>query len=231
MSGGITLNPDSQPDKRRRRVVFVSHCLLDQNARFPGIAVAPGALDPLTGELARAGIGIEQLPCLEMKYWGGVRRHLVIPFLRHAPRLLARGWTPTLTLALRAATRLYALLCTGEARLVAHKVRSLDRSGVHVVAFILMNDSPTCGMDMTLDLGRFMTAAAEPGNAVTDWSDPPHDLMVRLINGLLEPGSGYFGAALQKAIGTVPAAPKFIGYEPWTDPEAESERILREIMQ
>lgn len=59
-------------DARGRRVVLVSHCLLNENTRYAGGATRPGAVAEIVEELVNAGCGIHQLPCPERVAWGGV---------------------------------------------------------------------------------------------------------------------------------------------------------------
>ena len=67
---------DRLRDQRGRRVVLVSHCLLNQNTRYAGGATRAGAVAELADELIGAGYGIHQLPCPERLAWGGVlKRH------------------------------------------------------------------------------------------------------------------------------------------------------------
>jgi hypothetical protein len=47
-------------DDRSKKVVFVSHCLLNENARYLGGAVRPGCVDEVVDELQRQGMGIVQ---------------------------------------------------------------------------------------------------------------------------------------------------------------------------
>lgn len=63
---------DQLRDERSRRVVLVSHCLLNQNTRYAGGATRSGAVSELADELIGAGYGIHQLPCPERLAWGGV---------------------------------------------------------------------------------------------------------------------------------------------------------------
>jgi predicted secreted protein len=61
-------------DIRGRRVVYVNHCLLNQNARAPGVAVREQAFPELVEILLAGKVGIEQLPCMESIGLGGVSR-------------------------------------------------------------------------------------------------------------------------------------------------------------
>jgi predicted secreted protein len=67
-------------DNRGSRIVFVGNCILNQNARFPGIAIKEGAFTEFVDILLRNGVGIEQLPCLECLGWGGVSRKTYYKF-------------------------------------------------------------------------------------------------------------------------------------------------------
>lgn len=54
--------------ERSKKIVFVSHCLLNQNARALGSEKYPGAVKDLTDMLTEAGIGIVQLPCPQLEF-------------------------------------------------------------------------------------------------------------------------------------------------------------------
>jgi len=57
-------------DARGNRVVFVAHCLLNQNAKVRGLAGTPGIVAPLVEVLLRTGVGVVQLPCPEVAEYG-----------------------------------------------------------------------------------------------------------------------------------------------------------------
>jgi uncharacterized protein YbbK (DUF523 family) len=68
-------------DARGNRVVFLSHCLLNQNVRYLGGASQPGGLTELATGYLDGGIGICQLPCPEQRAWGGVlKRRMLVAF-------------------------------------------------------------------------------------------------------------------------------------------------------
>lgn len=60
--------------ERNKKVVFVSHCLLNQNARAIGKERFSGPFKDLLTMFADAGIGIIQLPCPQMEFNGGLNR-------------------------------------------------------------------------------------------------------------------------------------------------------------
>jgi hypothetical protein len=61
-------------DARGKHVVFLSHCLLDENVRCLGGAFHSGAV-PGTQALIRSGVGICQLRCPEQRAWGVSTSH------------------------------------------------------------------------------------------------------------------------------------------------------------
>jgi uncharacterized protein YbbK (DUF523 family) len=145
---------DRLADCRGRRVVFLSHCLLNQNVRYLGGAGrASGVTEIVTGYLDQ-GIGICQLPCPEQRAWGGVLK----------PRMLVAygsGGTwraPLARLLLRPfiwyTARCYARL----ARDVTRGVLDYRRCGMQVVGLVGVGGSPSCGVNSTLDLRAAVTA-------------------------------------------------------------------------
>ncbi len=91
--GSARLLLDQLCDERGRRVVLVSHCLLNENTRYAGGATRPGAVVEIIDELIAAGYGIHQLPRPERLAWGGVlKRHsLRLYHSKERPFYAARG--------------------------------------------------------------------------------------------------------------------------------------------
>ena len=56
--------------ERSKKVVFVSHALLNQNAMAKGKERAPGVVKEIVELLAEADIGIVQIPCPELDAFG-----------------------------------------------------------------------------------------------------------------------------------------------------------------
>ena len=155
---------DQLRDARGRRVVLVSHCLLNENTRYAGGATCPGAVTEIVDELVAAGYGIHQLPCPERLAWGGVLK-------RHTLRLYHSkgGWLYRMRGGLLPAfvwwTRsVYRRL----ARRVARDVADYQRAGIEVAGFVGIGASPSCGVTTTLDLRASLdVVAACPAAALT----------------------------------------------------------------
>ena len=56
---------------RSKRVVFVSHCLLNQNTRAINQEKYPGVVKDVMELFLEAGIGVVQLPCPQIEHNGG----------------------------------------------------------------------------------------------------------------------------------------------------------------
>jgi predicted secreted protein len=86
-----------------RRVAFVAHCLVNQNAKVSEFARCPGAVVPLVETLREQGWEIEQLPCPEMSVlgvarWWQSREQYDTPGYRRHCRTLARTVVDTVAL-------------------------------------------------------------------------------------------------------------------------------------
>ncbi len=56
--------------EQRRKVAFLAHCLLNQNAKVAEYARYPGVVHPVVDLLKQNGYQIEQLPCPELTFMG-----------------------------------------------------------------------------------------------------------------------------------------------------------------
>ena len=146
---------DRLADERGHEVVFVSHCLLDENARYLGGAFHRGAV-PEMRALLDAGVGIHQLPCPEQRAWGGARKRWLLRAYGWRDRPLYHLRRPLFALFVAQTRVRYALL----ARSVAREIEDLGRAGVRVRAIVGVGGSPSCGVTATLDLRRSFEVVA-----------------------------------------------------------------------
>jgi predicted secreted protein len=146
----------STADARSGRVVFLSHCLLNENVRYPGGASCPGAIPSVVAAYVEREIGLCQMPCPEQRAWGGVRK-------RHLTRLYGCRpvrWRPVRRAALAVGTAWTTVVYRRLARRVAHELADYLRSGFAVVEIVGVGGSPSCGVHSTLDLDGAVTALA-----------------------------------------------------------------------
>jgi predicted secreted protein len=130
-------------DVRSKKIVLVSHCILNQNAISDGTADYPAAIKEIIYPLIDAGVGILQMPCPELNCLGldrgdvhGGERPVVVENTR-------------IRRALKQPDR-YRVLA-GLVDQVVYQVEEYLRNGFNVVAVIGMNRSPSCGVDTTSD--------------------------------------------------------------------------------
>lgn len=213
-------------DMRSRCLVFCSHCILDQNARFPGIAVRPGTVESLVSALLATGMGIEQLPCCEMRYWGGVSRRLVLPVIQMSPRLIASRLKPLAIASLRIGWRGYEALCRREAVRTSRVIEDFIARGYTVAGVVAMNDSPTCGLDMTLKIPELLEEAWRAG---VDWSHPDLEKMSVQLPALLQEGCGAFMGALRERVRARGLQLEFLGFDPWGDDKQQASEIVSRL--
>lgn len=177
-------------DERSGRVVFVSHCLLNQNVRYLGGATCPGMTAKVVDELRRAGVGVVQMPCPEQYAWGGVYKRRTMPAYG-ADRTPLRWLRRPATWLFMAYTRLaYRHL----ARRVAAQIADYRRGGCTVESVMGIGGSPSCGVRTTLDLPAVLDeiAGREPGRLERG------EFNRHVIAGHAKAGQGMFIAALRR---------------------------------
>ena len=128
-------------DGRSRKVVFLAHCLLNQNAISDGTAVRPAGFPEMVSYLLEHGVGIVQLPCPELLCLGldrgdpqGAERPVVVENTR-IRRAMAQA---------EPSRRLARLVADTMAQLLEYR-----RYGFQVVGILGANRSPCCGVDTT----------------------------------------------------------------------------------
>lgn len=183
---------DQLRDERSRRVVLVSHCLLNQNTRYAGGATRSGAVSELADELIGAGYGIHQLPCPERLAWGGVLKP-------HSLRLYhSKGGPlyPLRAVLLRAFVWWTRIVYWRLARQVVRDLTDYERSDITVEGIVGIGVSPSCGVTTTLNLRASLeVVAACPAAALT------RDVMnEQAVLGCRRPGEGLFIKALDRQL-------------------------------
>ncbi len=147
-------------DDRCGEVIFVSHCLLNENTRYFGGAFQKGFSLDILNQIHEKGYGIIQLPCPEQIAWGGLmkpslwlgidnRKSIIYPFRGIIYRLFI--WHTN---------RIYSRI----ARKIIRKIQEYHNAGYSVKGIIGIGGSPTCGVKTSLDLSRiddFMNLSLE----------------------------------------------------------------------
>jgi uncharacterized protein YbbK (DUF523 family) len=179
-------------DERSKRVIFVSHCLLNENTRYLGGAFRPGGVDELVDGFQREGMGICQMHCPEQRAWGGALKRYLLPIYGSQGTLLYRLRHVLLPLFLFYTRLVYR-------RLVKEVVRDIEdyvRSGFEVVGIVGVGGSPSCGVWNRLDLRRSLEVIAGCPLARLD----RRVMNEEAVAACLSDGEGLFVAAMQREL-------------------------------
>ena len=128
-------------DGRSRKVVFVAHCLLNQNAISDQTAVYPAAFRDVVDFFLERDVGIVQMPCPELCCLGldrgdpaGGTREVTVENTRIRAAMADPGPHEMLM-------RL--------ADLVLLQIREYHKHGFQILGIVGANRSPNCGVDTT----------------------------------------------------------------------------------
>jgi predicted secreted protein len=128
-------------DKRSKKVVFVSHCILNQNPKLDACAHYPGTIKETAEVLLGADIGIVQMPCPEFLYLG-------------LDRGVDYGTNPSVEsedtrIAVCMNEEKSKCLCTNLVHDIVYQIEEYQKFGFNIVGLIGINGSPTCGVETT----------------------------------------------------------------------------------
>jgi uncharacterized protein YbbK (DUF523 family) len=179
-------------DQRSGQVVFVSHCLLNENTRYLGGACRAGCVREVIEPLLQTDVGIIQLPCPEQLAWGGVlKRHLLWAYglrERHPVAYGLRGLL--LWLGSWYTRRRYRRL----AKATVDQIADYRAAGFTVVGIIGIDGSPTCGVHTTIDASALEAIMAAPLDSIgIDWHN-------RLLRQAVVAGQGLFVTELKREL-------------------------------
>lgn len=114
--------------KRSKRIILLSHCLLNANSKVEGLAEYQGALKDIVKQIIDEGIGIMQLPCPELtscgiKRWGMTKEQYDTPFYREHCRTIFKP--------------------------ILQQLQNYTANGYEVIGIVGIDGSPSCGVNLT----------------------------------------------------------------------------------
>jgi len=137
-------------DNRSKKVIFLSHCILNENTRYLGGACTGGCVREIVKQCVNSNVGIVQMPCPEQHAWGGVTKRWFLmvygiksTFLYHMRRIL-------LPLFIQYTKTTYRRLALA----TADQVNDYLVSGYSVLGVVGVDGSPSCGVSTTLDMEK-----------------------------------------------------------------------------
>ena len=128
MSDPIGQIKDTIEDARSGKLIFISHCLLNQNACVKGISSEPAMIKPLIKLLMDHDVAIYQMPYPEVSFfgqarWGQVKQQYSTPMFRRHCRQIAEQ--------------------------ILDHVQNYTDTGHRVIGVVMRDGSPTCGLHRT----------------------------------------------------------------------------------
>lgn len=137
-------------DERSKKVLFVSHCFLNENTRYFGGAFCPGIHPDIVKEITDADFGIVQMPCPEQIVWGGVLKKLIWLPAHTKGKLFYYIFKITYPFFILYTCARYSRLASK----IVSLVKDYIKSGFTVIGIAGINGSPTCGVNTTLNMKK-----------------------------------------------------------------------------
>lgn len=133
-------------DARSKKILLVSHCILNQNSISDGTADYPGVNEAVVKQLLRSNVGIIQMPCPELLCLGldrgdihGGERPVVIENTRIRQALKRED----------------SLKIIGNfVEQIVFQVEEYIKNGFTILGIVGINRSPSCGVNTTSESNR-----------------------------------------------------------------------------
>jgi predicted secreted protein len=116
---------DSLADKRGGKIVFVSHCILNQNACVRGLASQPAVIREVVNVALDNDVAFYQMPCPEVTYMGSMRWGMVVKMY---------------------GTPMFKRHCRRIAELICDQIETYRANGHEIKGIVMRDGSPTCGL-------------------------------------------------------------------------------------
>jgi len=178
-------------DSRSKKVIFVAHCILNENTRYLGGAFQKGAVDNIVDEIQSKGLGIVQMPCPEQKAWGGVLKRILIQIFDSKDKWIYKLRKIVLPIFIWNTKRTYRHI----AEETVQYIKDYIESGFEVVGIIGIGGSPSCGVKTGLNIEKFVDLAAN-----TKIADLNTEKMNQLVKNCLIDEKGLFINELEKEL-------------------------------
>lgn len=210
-------------DQRAKKIVFLNHCLLNVNARGPGVAFRTGPSTELIQIFLKNDLGMIQLPCCECLGWGGAARKEFDKFIPIVINAVRYHWFPLLVPVLKASLSSFNRLGKREAVKVADRMQDYLEQGYKIYGVVGMDDSPTCAVTKKADYVTYMKkmAIAIPAGESVD----PVQMNLSVLS---DGGSSFFMGNLMKETRKRNLDIKYVPFDPWAPSlKAESEKVAK----
>lgn len=151
-------------DRRSKKIVFISNCLLNANNKVQEFARYPGMLTEVVRVLDLYGIGVMQMPCPEVLYSGCQR------------------WWSDRTIYNNAG---YRHFCRKLSEQTVDYLENYSIAGYDVIAFLVCDGSPTCGLTVS---SHYENGGGHPEEPLRSLREVPGVYTEELLSAIQERG-------------------------------------------
>ncbi|MFH1824780.1 MAG: CD3072 family TudS-related putative desulfidase [Candidatus Firestonebacteria bacterium] len=134
-------------DHRSKKIIVLTHCILNQNARIDGAANLKGVISQVLNVVVKRGYGVLQMPCPE----------IVVSDLRRSKRTKEMPYVRQMLETKEGRKQCYQL-----AKDIVKQIKDYINNGFFIPAIIGKDGSPACGVVTTSKPGKPDT----PGDGV-----------------------------------------------------------------
>lgn len=188
----LKLLAEKLKDERSKKVIFVAHCVLNENTRYLGGAFRKGCIDEIVDEIQRQGIGIVQMKCPEQKAWGGLLKKYMWQPIGSLNTIFYKLKGVFLPFFIWNTRRIYQKI----AKEIVTEIKDYLESGFEVLGIIGIAGSPSCGVTRALDIRKSFEFLAN-----TDMDGLDRKRMNELgVEELIIEGKGFFIEAIEKEL-------------------------------
>lgn len=192
MKNQIKILTEKLRDERSKKVIFVSHCILNENVRYLGGAFRKGGVDEIIDALQEQSIGIVQMKCPEQRVWGGVLKKELLRAYGIRNTLMYHFVGLYIPLFILYTKRKYKVL----AKQVVMEIKDYIDSGFEVVGILGIGGSPSCGVNKILDIEKSIEFLTNTKIENIDRNESNHVLLRKCS----ADGSGFFVEALKNEL-------------------------------
>lgn len=204
-------------DKRSRQVVFLSHCILNENTRYLGGACRPACVSEILDLCVKNNLGIVQMLCPEQKAWGGVLKRFLLTAYGIEGSFLYTSRNLLMPLMLFYTKLIYRRMA-GE---TIRQIIDYSDSGFDVHGIIGIDGSPTCGVNRTLDFMEAFEGLAhlKPDTITTSNAN-------QVVRECLKDGKGLFIEVLQEKLRNRKVDLRFWGHDLIEELDGNSSNVI-----
>lgn len=212
-------------DNRGRKIVYISCCLLNQNSHAPGVAVRKGSFKELIQVFLDNDIGIEQIPCMECRLWGGVSRKVIQKSQPLVLKSVTKVWFPIIEFLTNIMMLITKYSCRKEAKKMVKRIQDYLTEGYAILGIIGVNGSPTCGVTKTINYLEIVKNMAKLDITPQDIINPKLEKTIEIEFKSRINHSGIFFNSLISELNRKKLDLKIEGVEYSSDPKKEAARI------